>query len=75
MKAILTKFLGATNFRSSRIKATDTDGNSITTPWDDELGPEENHLLAATKLCTKMNWKGDLVTGTLKNEYVHVFKN
>jgi RNA binding exosome subunit len=73
MKAIKTIFLGATNNLSNRVKATDTYGNQITIDWDSELDAEHNHINAAESLADKMNWKGKLVMGSLKDCYVHVF--
>lgn len=73
MKAIITKYLGPTNFRPSRVKATDEDYNSVTLSWDNSLNTDENHKEAASALCNKMQWKGNLVMGSLKNCYVHVF--
>ena len=54
-QAIITKYLGPTNFRGSRVKATAQAG-SITLSWDDALGVDENHLRAALALCKKFGW-------------------
>jgi hypothetical protein len=40
-QAIVTKFLGPTDHRGSRIKAT-AEAGSITVSWDHGLGVEEN---------------------------------
>ena len=74
MKAIKTTFKGPTNTKGSRIIATDGDRNKIIIPYPHELNTEDAHRLAATRLCAKMNWSGELITGWLKNEAVHVFK-
>jgi hypothetical protein len=60
MKAIETKYIPATNFRGSRIKAYTECGNSITVSYSHE-GNE--HPKAALALCKKMGWKGTLVSG------------
>ncbi len=54
--SIQTKFLGPTNYRGDRIKATSMQGfsdgkkPSVTIPYDYGLTNEENHREAATKL-------------------------
>ena len=73
MKAILTKYHGATDHKGSRISASDEDGNKITIPYPYELSGEECHRAAAEALCAKMQWAGDMVCGSLKNNYVFVF--
>jgi hypothetical protein len=73
MKAILTKFHGATDTRGSRIAASDEDGNRITIPYPYELSGEDVHQKAAQALCTKMGWNGRLTGASLKNGYVFVF--
>ena len=62
MKAIQTKYMGPTNFRGSRIKAT-AEGVSVTVPYADELNSEEAHAVAAVALVRKMGWPGDLIQG------------
>lgn len=74
MKAIKTTYHGPTNFRGSRIKATDEDGNSVYIPYPHELNSTEGHRKAAHALMEKMGWSGEVVTGSLKKCYVHVFK-
>ena len=74
--AILTKYLGPTNYRGSRIKATTCSG-SLTTGWNHALNPSENHLAAARALADRLAWDGQLVGGTLPDDtghcYVRVF--
>jgi hypothetical protein len=55
-QAIVTKYLGATNFRSSRVKATAQAG-SVTVDWNDALSVEENHKQAARKLMANLGWQ------------------
>ena len=51
---ILTKYLGPTNTRGSRVKATSGSGRTIVIAWDDELSIDENHAAAATALAAKL---------------------
>ncbi len=74
MKAIKTKYIGATNYRCSRVSASDEDGNRIVLTWCHNLNGEENHRAAAYALRDKMGWKGELITGGLRDCYVHVFE-
>lgn len=60
MRYITTKYLGVTNSRGSRIKATSERG-SITVPYDSYLNSEGNHLMALNKLCQKYSWTGEYV--------------
>jgi hypothetical protein len=55
MQAIVTKFLGPTNSRGSRIKAT-ASGGSITVSYDHRLNPEQNHDAACRALVAKLGW-------------------
>jgi hypothetical protein len=73
MKAIITKYIGPTDTKGSRIKASDEDGHSITISYPHELSGEAVHRKAAEALCQKMNWKGTMVSGSLRNAYVFVF--
>ena len=54
MKAILTKYLPATHRRGSRIKAYDSDGNSVTIGYDHAVS--DPHREAAIALVLKMKW-------------------
>lgn len=72
-QAITTKYLGPTNARGSRIKASSESGHSVTASYDHALNPVENHARAAIMLCEKLGWKGDLVPGGTKDGYVFVF--
>lgn len=73
MKAIVTKYHGPTNTRGARITASDEDGNQVSISYPYELSGEDVHRKAADALCDKMNWKGRLVGGSLKNGYVFVW--
>ena len=73
MKAIQTKYMGPTNFKGSRIKASDCDGNTLTIPYPHELSGEDVHRKAAEALRDKMGWTGELIGGALKDGYAFVF--
>lgn len=66
MQAITTKFIGPTNFRGSRVKAS-AEAGSVTLSWDHALNPDQNHAAAAKALRDKFGWKGRLVGGHLPN--------
>lgn len=74
-QAIVTKYLGPTDFRGARIKATASAG-SITIPYDSALDIEVNHFNAARALANKFQWKGKLIGGGLPEKFggnVYVF--
>lgn len=54
-QAIVTKYLGPTNFRGARVRATARAG-SVTIPWDDAFDVNENHSFAAQRLADKLEW-------------------
>jgi hypothetical protein len=54
MQAIVTKYMGPTNTRGGRIKAT-ADAGSITIGYKSELNSEDNHRAAAVALCDKID--------------------
>lgn len=63
-QAITTKFLGPTNARGSRIKATAGAG-SLTVNWDHSKSLEDNHKEAAMALARKLDWRGSWIGGGL----------
>jgi hypothetical protein len=72
MQAIKTKYLPATNFKGSRIKAS-CEAGSITIPYPYELSGDKVHIFAATELCNKLGWNIlELHTGVLSDCYVHI---
>jgi len=74
MKAIITKYLPATNTKPARIKASTEGGNSITISYpSDDMSQEAAYRKAAEALCAKMNWTGQLYGGGTENGYVFVF--
>jgi hypothetical protein len=72
-RAIFTKFLGPTNYRGSRVKAYDGEGNSVTVSKNDSLRHDDAHAEAAQRLCEKMGWLGVLVSGGTPEGCVFVF--
>jgi hypothetical protein len=74
MKAITTKYLPATNFKGSRISASDCDGNRVIISYPaDAKDTETAHFKAALELCCKMRWKGKLAAGYTGKGYVFTF--
>ena len=61
-QAIETRYLGPTNTKGSRIKATAAAG-SVTVPYDYALSTEEAHAIAAYTLVTKLGWTGTFAQG------------
>lgn len=62
--AITTKFLGPTNTKPSRIKATCERG-SVTLSWEYSYDAEVNHLRAAKALAKRLDLPTDLIGGSL----------
>jgi hypothetical protein len=54
-QAIQTKYIGPTNTRGSRVKAT-AEAGSVTLSWDDALNATDNHRAAAEALANKRGW-------------------
>lgn len=67
MKAIRTRYIGASNHHPARILVDDGDGNRLTVAADSvdyELSRrEEGHVRAAMALCARMQWTGTLQGG------------
>ncbi len=74
MQAIVTKYLGPTNTRGSRVKATCNAG-SVTVSWDHALNIDENHEAAFRALVDKLGWQayGPWNHGGLPNNGGRVF--
>lgn len=59
MQAIITKYLGPTNYRGSRIKAmASSRGPYVVLPWDSALSQVDNHDFAAQELAAQLDWLG-----------------
>lgn len=63
-QAIQVKYLGPTNYRGARYKASAAAG-SVTVPMDYTMGIEGNVIAAANTLCDKFGWSRDMVHGQL----------
>ena len=71
-QAISTKYIGPTNTRGSKVKAT-ADAGSVTLHWDDALNSYDNHAAAAIALANKFGWGGRWAGGSVHNAgYVFV---
>lgn len=70
MKSIFTKFLPATTFKGSRIKAWDSDKRfSVTKSYDHSCNADRNHMARAQSL----NWDGTWIEGSAgQSRYVYV---
>jgi hypothetical protein len=65
MKAITVRYHGPTNYRGSRLIASDLDNNKVTVGYRSELNHDDNFREAAKALCSKMKWQGKLAHGGL----------
>lgn len=73
-QAITVKYLGPTNSRGARLKAT-CRGGSWTSGRDFALNTDEQAAQVAKALCIKLGWGGRYVCGGLPNGdwvFVHV---
>ena len=75
MQAIKTRFVGPTNTKGSRVKAS-CDAGTVTLSWDYSVGSEGNHQKAAMALLNKIHsqsghfdgWKGPWVGATYNGD-------
>ena len=73
MQCITTKYMGPTDTKGARIKATISSGKiSATIPYPHE-DSRNAHALAALKLARKIGWTGTLIEGSTKTGSVFVF--
>jgi hypothetical protein len=56
-QAITTKYLGPTNVRGARVKASAGAGSMIV-PWDSAMNLDANHRFAAKQLAMRQGWSG-----------------
>ena len=78
MQTITTKYLGATNHKGTRIKATTSSGVSKTISYNYEKSSIKNHEWAIHELNLKLAWNGELVGGSPNksgDSYIWVFVN
>lgn len=71
-QSISTKYLGATNFRGSRVKATTSSGHTLTKEWDDGHNADWNHRNVAQRLADKLGWAGEWYGGGTERGCVFV---
>jgi hypothetical protein len=64
MKTIISKYVGPTGLRGSRYRATDGD-TTVIIDHDPAWNSDRCHAEAVRKLCAKMGWHGELVSGTM----------
>ena len=72
VQAIVTKYLGPTDMRGSRIKATAAAG-SVTVSYDDSLNSERAHAKGAQALAEKFGWHGHWVQGGMPDDTGYCF--
>ena len=74
-QAIITKFIGPTETRGHRIKASCESG-SVTIAYPDCDDNQDAHHKAAQALCNKFGWSGRLIGGALPScaGYAFVFE-
>lgn len=63
-QAIQTRYIGPTNYRGSRVKAT-AEAGSVTLSWDNALNATDNHRIAAETLADKYGWPKNMIGGAL----------
>jgi hypothetical protein len=73
-QAIETKYLGATNTKGARIKASAW-GGSVTVPYNCALNTEGAHKAAADALIAKLGWTGAFAQGGNAKGNGYVFVN
>ena len=73
-QAIHTRYMGPTNTKGGRIKATAWAG-SVTVPYDHALNVEDNHRAAARALRAKLGWQGTYAQGGDAKGYGYYFVN
>ena len=61
-QAISTYYIGPTNFKGSRVKAT-CEAGPVTLHWDNALSQTNNHAKAVSTLLDKLNWNGEWQMG------------
>ena len=73
-QAIETKYLGPTDTKGARVRAS-SQARSFTVGYDHRLNPSDNHAGAAVALAGKYGWTGRLVGGgnATGTGYVFVF--
>lgn len=63
MQAITTRYLSPSNFRGARIVA-ECEASRRVFDWAHNVGTDENHELAATRLAKELGWVGPVTAPT-----------
>jgi len=72
-QAIVTKYIGPTNHRGSRLKAF-CEAGEFTMPWDYDLDVQQNHCKAMLFLCGRLHLDSrNYVCGSLPANTGYVF--
>ncbi len=71
-QAIVTKYIGPSNTKGSRIKARAAAG-SLTVHLDSALNIENNHAKAAEALANKYKWRGNWFMGGMPDDTGYCF--
>lgn len=71
-QAIVTKYLGPTNHRGARVKAS-AEAGSLVVSWNHDLSEPENHRQAAEELASKYGWATSMVGGGLPDGRGYAF--
>lgn len=73
MQTIETKYLGPTDHRGARIKATASNGDAVTIPYPHDETDTGKHFAAVRKLAAKLDWSGELIGGHTARGMVWIF--
>ena len=73
-QAIVTKYIGASNTRGSRVKAAAWAGG-VTIPYDTRLSSAQAHAKAAKALASKYGWHGHFIGACMPDGKGFVFVN
>ena len=73
-QAIVTKYIGPSNTKGSRIKARAAAG-SVTVHLDHSLNIENSHAKAAEALANKFKWRGAWYMGGMPDDAGYCFVN
>jgi hypothetical protein len=72
MQTIITKYLNPTNHNGARIKATSSDGVSMTRSYEYGMNAQENHEEVAMALAERLELICDFAIGDMPTGYVFV---
>ncbi len=70
-QAIRTRYLGPTNFRGARIRAS-AEAGSVTVAWDYALNVSDNHACAVLRLQSVLGWSEAFRGGQFGSDYYWV---